>query len=144
VASLHVTLAFLGSVAQRRIPELAALARQVATQNPRLELTFDRLEHWAKPQLLCAVSSAPAPCAAAFSAALKRQVEASGFSPDLKPFRAHVTVARKVVHSVHSQDMPPLLWAAGGFALVSSRTDPEGPVYSVIESYALYDGVRPG
>lgn len=136
VATLHITLAFLGSVPERRIAELGSLARQVAAELPRIELTFDRLEHWAKPQLLCATASVESPHATALSGALRAASEQRGFRPDLKPFRAHVTVARKVLHPTR-HDMPPVTWTAAGFALVSSRTDPAGPAYSVIESYAL-------
>ena len=35
---------------------------------------------------------------------------ALGFAPDLKPFRAHVTVARKVVRLTRSREMRALRW----------------------------------
>lgn len=141
VASLHMTLAFLGSVPERCIPDVDALAREVAARSPRMELTFDRVEHWVRPQLLCATVSAQVPQAIALSAALKGASESRGFGQDLKPFRAHVTLARKVVHPTRFHDMPPVTWAAAAFALIRSRTDPEGAAYSVIESYPL-DGGR--
>ncbi|HVS77409.1 MAG TPA: 2'-5' RNA ligase family protein, partial [Steroidobacteraceae bacterium] len=55
--NLHVTLAFLGSVPQRRLPELAEAARVAAGgadcgKDP-LELAFDHLEYWRAAQLLC-------------------------------------------------------------------------------------------
>ena len=54
--NLHVTLAFLGNVAAARLPQLHALALQLAGQ-PRpasLRLQFRTLEHWPRPQILCA------------------------------------------------------------------------------------------
>ena len=147
VQSLHVTLAFLGSVPEGRVPELDRIARRVADAFPAaahpLLLTFDRLAHWARPQILCALgteepaAATDAAGAPALSTRLKNETAAAGFSPDLKPFHAHVTVARKVAHAPSALALQPVLWRFDAFALIESRTDPAGPVYSVIESYLL-------
>jgi len=138
-ANLHVTLMFLGSVSSERIPEVRSLARAVAAacaQEQPLALTFDRLVHWSVPHILCALAEAP-DAAARLAAALKDVAAATGFAPDLKPFRAHVTVARKVLHAAHLPALRPVLWCFNDFALIDSRTEPSGPIYSVIESYPL-------
>ncbi len=139
--SLHLTLAFLGSVPERRVTELHAIARRVAqaaaASGAPILVSFDRLVHWAKPRILCALDSEALAGAAALAESLKSETHAAGFSPDLKPFHAHVTVARKVGHARPTQDLPPLLWSFNAFALIESRTEPSGPVYSVIESYLL-------
>ena len=147
VQSLHVTLAFLGAVPEGRVPELDRIARRVADAFPAraqpLLLTFDRLVHWTRPQLLCALgieepaADTDATSAPALAVTLKNETVAAGFSPDLKPFRAHVTVARKVAHAPSALALQPVLWRFEAFALIESRTDPAGPVYSVIESYLL-------
>lgn len=147
VQSLHVTLAFLGAVPEGRVPELDRIARRVADAFPAraqpLLLSFDRLAHWARPQILCALGTeepaadTDAASAPALAATLKNETVAAGFSPDLKPFRAHVTVARKVAHAPSALALQPVLWRFDAFALIESRTDPAGPVYSVIESYLL-------
>jgi 2'-5' RNA ligase len=155
VQSLHVTLAFLGSVPEGRVPELDRIAHRIADAFPAaaqsLLLTFDRLAYWARPQLLCALGTEePAAVqvpgeprdtvtasAPALSAALKNETAVAGFSPDLKPFRAHVTVARKVAHAPSALALQPVLCRFDAFALIESRTHPAGPVYSVIESYLL-------
>ena len=145
--SLHVTLAFLGAVPEGRVPELDRIARRVAGAFPAraqpLLLTFDRLAHWARPQILCALGTeqpaadTDAASAPALAATLKNETVAAGFSPDLKPFRAHVTVARKLAYAPSALALQPVLWRFDAFALIESRTDPAGPVYSVIESYLL-------
>ena len=151
--SLHVTLAFLGSVPERRVAELQAIARRVAEapEAAPLLVSFDRLVHWAKPRILCALDALPsagteaagAPRVGALAGApalaesLKGETTARGFSPDLKPFHAHVTVARKVARAPAAQPLSPVQWTFDGFALIESRTEPTGPVYSVIESYLL-------
>ena len=152
--SLHVTLAFLGSVPERRVAELQAIARRVAEApeaGAPMLVSFDRLVHWTKPRILCALDAegsagfeaAGAPRVGALAGApalaesLKGETTARGFSPDLKPFHAHVTVARKVAQAPAAQPLRPVPWTFDAFALIESRTEPTGPVYSVIESYLL-------
>jgi RNA 2',3'-cyclic 3'-phosphodiesterase len=139
-STLHVTLAFLGSVPTTRIPELQRVAGEQAralAQDAPLSLTFERLVHWSRPHILCALAAEEASGAAVLAAALKDAAAAAGFTPDLKPFHAHVTLARKVAHAADLPAVLPVLWRFAEFVLVDSRTDPSGPVYSVIESYSL-------
>ncbi len=150
-ANLHVTLCFLGSVAAARVAELDAVARRVAASRRAAEaavtLDFERLEHWARPQLLCALAAAPdssavAPRAQALARGLGAAALAAGFSPDLKPFRAHVTLARKVVKARFDERIRPLRWQFTAFALIESRTLAAGPAYSVIGSYPLVEAEK--
>jgi 2'-5' RNA ligase len=144
--NLHVTLAFLGSVPEPRLEELSTIGQRTAAAFPRSALpivvSLTGFEHWAKPQLLAAVgepaaTGSPATGVAALARTLTRETAERGFSPDLKPFRAHVTVARKVARAPRSCAMPEVSWSFDAFALVESRTLAEGPVYSVVESYVL-------
>jgi 2'-5' RNA ligase len=151
VAKLHLTLVFLGAVPEGRIPELAAIARKIAIAFPAavtpLQLTFNRLEHWLKPQILCALPAERAePVAAATSAihataalaeALRIQLVDVGFAPDLKPFRAHVTLARKVRRPRGGLEIEASLWSCRQFSLVESRTEAGGALYSVLDSWLL-------
>jgi 2'-5' RNA ligase len=149
--NLHVTLAFLGSVAEPRLDELSTIGRRTAAVLPRsgvpIVVSLVSLEHWAKPQILAAVVGPAAAASEAVGAAglarpLVHETAKSGFSPDLKPFRAHVTVARKVARAPRSCAMPEVSWSFDAFALIESRTLPEGPVYSVVESYVLGDAEK--
>jgi len=143
--NLHVTLAFIGSVPERRIPELKLIADQVAATFPQqatpLRLTFERIEHWKKAQIICAIAAAQSEGAAApvdsLAGTLKKEAVGAGFAPDLKPFQAHVTVARKVARPPRSLDMPSVLWSFTDFALVESRTEAAGALYSVVDLWTL-------
>jgi 2'-5' RNA ligase len=145
-ASLHVTLSFLGSVPEPRIPVLSEIARRTAGSPPAdcvpLGLILEGFEHWAKAQILAVVTPAAAPGAppsgaASLAARLNGETASAGFSPDLKPFRAHVTVARKVARTPRPAAMRPVQWSFEAFALIESRTLPSGPAYSIVESYTL-------
>ena len=142
--NLHITLAFLGSVPEPRVEELSAIGRRAAATFPRdalpIALSFETLEHWAKAQVLTLLerkAEAPASGAAALARILTSETAAAGFSPDLKTFRVHVTVARKVARPPRSSAMRRVEWSFDEFALIESRTLENGPVYSVVESYVL-------
>jgi 2'-5' RNA ligase len=145
--NLHVTLAFLGSVAQPRVRELRQIASAVAavcSDEQPLTLRFDALAHWPRPQLLCLTAHTAPARLRALALALRDAAAAAGFTPDLKPFHAHVTVARKVVTCPSLSILAPLEWRFDGFALIDSRTEERGPVYSVVESWPLVKAAKAG
>jgi 2'-5' RNA ligase len=145
--NLHITLVFLGSVAESRIADLRAIASRAALTSMQAapdeglppQLIFDRIEVWKKSGVLVATASAKSHAGQgpvdALVEVLQRETVASGFTPDLKPYRPHITLARKVAHESHEGTLRPLLWRFTEFALVESRTDPEGPVYTVLYSF---------
>ena len=140
VASLHVTLAFLGSVPQSQRPQLESIAREQSSacaQEVPLLLTFERLAHWPRQQVLCVPATEQSGGAHALAAALRDAAAAAGFRPDLKPFRAHVTVARKVTRFARALSLHPVVWRFTAFALLESRTEERGAAYSMVESYSL-------
>lgn len=141
--NLHLTLAFLGGVPGARLGELTRLAREAAGtwRTPGIELQFGRLEYWAAVQILCAPAQPRDFGVRELAENLLVRLAASGFAPDLKPFRPHVTVARQVRQPPGVLAMAPQTWRTGEFVLIESRTEPAGPLYSVVESYPL-DGPK--
>ena len=142
--NLHLTLAFLGSVSQRRLPQLMRIGRDcagaLATVEP-LALRFSRLDYWPGAQVL--VASAASADAERLAEALKAAATAAGFAPDLKSFRAHVTVARKVVRPPPLARLRPLEWRCDACALMECRTGSCGPVYSVVGLQTLVKTQKP-
>jgi RNA 2',3'-cyclic 3'-phosphodiesterase len=144
--NLHATLAFLGSVPENRFADLGPAAEEVAASwcrrtAPREEpirLTLDALEHWRKPQILCALASSAPEGATDLARELKDALVGAGFAPDLKPFRAHVTLARKVERA-RDEKMTPVVWSFDNFALVASQTAASGSTYSVVGTWALVE-----
>jgi len=138
--NLHLTLAFLGGVPQNRVDA----ARQVAstsaeTLRPRgspIDFVFDTVEHWRKPEILCAVAQGASIQGVRLAQTLTQALTAGGFTPDLtKPFRPHVTLARKATYPPRETSFPPVTWRFAEFALVQSRTAPGGSIYTVLASY---------
>ena len=147
--NLHTTLSFLGSVPERRIQDLDSIARRVAGASASgaapLLLKFDQVEYWKKPQILCVVAQGESPQVLALADALAKETAGAGFNPDLKPFRPHVTLARKVSHPIRTTGMDPVVWRFTEFALVESRTEPGGSAYRILASFAWapHEGLDP-
>jgi 2'-5' RNA ligase len=139
--NFHVTLAFLGSVPEARLSDVMAVGTAVATEiapGP-IQVSFTTLEYWKKPRVLCVTGpedfAAHSSGGAALADLLKSKLSATGFAPDLKPFRGHVTLARKVAHPTRTDAPLPLVWSFTEFVLVESRTEAHGSVYRVVQSY---------
>lgn len=130
-ANLHVTVAFLGSVAESLVGEIRAVGRAVPVE-PSFEIVFDEVAFWPKPQVLVAASSSPAPEAAAIAARLWAGLVPLGIPPDFRPFKPHVTLARKVMKPAPELSLKPVRWPVNALTLVESVTDPEGSRYTPI------------
>lgn len=133
---LHVTLAFLGAVAEARLPEVLAVAAGVAAAP--FELCFEDIEHWRKPQVLTAVAGAAPAAATQLAGRLGVALAAAGFALDSRPWRPHVTLARKVLRPcAGSRLAPPVRWPVRGLALVESLPRPGGMRYQVLGRWPL-------
>jgi 2'-5' RNA ligase len=144
VENFHATVLFLGSVLEALIPELTAIAMRTAAQVRPLDLVFDQVEFWEKPRVLVATtrsaSAAGHAMAEALNRVLQRETSRAGLHSDVQPFHAHVTLARKVGRVTHALEMQPVRWRLSGLALIDSRTESAGPVYTVLESFPFGAG----
>ena len=140
--NLHATLCFIGAVAEDRLEALTSAA--AAVRGREAALRFDGLDHWRKPHVLCAIATEPTPAALLDLAEhLGQAATAAGFHPDLKPFRAHLTLARKVDAARAQEDewpqtlRSPMLLRCDRFVLMRSDRGENGSIYSVVASWPL-------
>jgi RNA 2',3'-cyclic 3'-phosphodiesterase len=142
-ANLHATLCFIGAIEPERLDALRAAAATLRGRPVRL--SFDALEYWETPKIVCATASRDSSSATELSIALGEAAVAAGFSPDLKPFRAHLTLARKISAAQAATVPwplplePPMVMRADNFVLMESRRGESGSVYSALDSWPLYD-----
>ena len=136
----HVTLEFLGSVAAERQPRAWAAADRV-TMTP-LAIEFDVLEHWRKAQVYSLVATRTPRALAHLADTLRAALALEGYEPETRPYRPHVTLARKVRRARDATVAPPLVWSADRFTLVRSVTDPTGSRYEPLRWWNAGD--RPG
>jgi 2'-5' RNA ligase len=134
-----VTLEFLGDVPESRLQAVLDAGAAASGGASACELVFDRLEHWKRPQLLCLEAEATPEPLAALVRSLRCELQLRGFTPETRPFRAHVTLARRVAR------VPPLpakvealRWPLRKLSLVQSLTDPSGSRYVELAAW------RPG
>ncbi len=155
--NLHLTVAFIGPIDDQRFGDVAGLL--AATRPSSFTLVLDRLDAFVSQRVLF---RAPSRCPAELLDAqqmLIARLAAAGVPVDQRPFRPHVTLARRCDRAALAAlvDQPgrgrhpacggapasvaagrtpdafatarPVTWRAPGWALVESRSSPGGVVY---------------
>lgn len=136
-ADLHLTLCFLGEIAEAQASVLLATAEQIPPVS--LQLAVSQLDFWQDSRVLCLMPEAGAPLepVTALAARLRSAAMAAGLPVERRPFRAHVTVGRKIPSSAAlARTWPlrlaePLSLTADGFVLMGSTGAREGARYDV-------------
>jgi len=128
----HLTLAFLGPVPASRFEAVVAAARPVAA--PPLSFELDRYGGSRRARVLwLEPARVPRPLVH-LQEALWLRLEPLGWTRESRPFRPHVTVARKAPAGIPDLQAP-LRWQSRGFVLVESETAPSGARYRVVARY---------
>ena len=129
---LHLTLVFLGNLPRERLGAFLALGAAMGAP-PDEPLVLDRFECWARPRVACLSGPPPQGAWSRFIERLAQESRALGAKVEHRPFRPHVTLARKV--SPEAFDASglgvglPIRWSAAGFFLIRSESGPEGLRY---------------
>ncbi|HET6655397.1 MAG TPA: RNA 2',3'-cyclic phosphodiesterase [Gammaproteobacteria bacterium] len=131
----HVTLKFIGNADDEACACLCAAADAIRGQP--FELRLDTLGFWPKPRILWLGAEQVPEALAALARDLERAAAGCGFEPELRPYRPHVTLARKVSRPGPLGAVAPLDWRPDAFVLAASETRPEGAHYRVLRRWAL-------
>ena len=132
---LHLTLEFMGSVPVARLPDVVEAATAVRAEP--FELVLDALEYWRRPQVLCLVAREIPPALAGLVQSLRAALAARGFETERRPYRAHLTLARKVARPPDLAPIDPVRWPAADFVLVESITERSGSVYRPLAAWPM-------
>ncbi len=133
--NLHLTLAFLGrtDARQRACVETMANAIQCAP----FELQLNRSGYWPRPRVLWIAPAEMPEALTALAADLHAGAEGCGLKLDARPYRAHITLMRKLTLPPKDTDLQPLNWPVDRFVLVRSSTLPQGVKYEVVREWKL-------
>lgn len=133
--NLHLTLAFIGNVTpdQRACMEAAA----ATLRGQAFTVTLDCVGFWPKPRVLWAGANGIPTALGALVADLNRALTNCGYQPETRPFRAHVTLARKVSRPPRQSPIAPIHWAVADFCLVESVSGEQGSDYRVLARWPL-------
>lgn len=113
---LHLTLHFIGAVPAARLPELR---RGLACPGPGFELRLTRAELWPGGlAMLCPAQTPPA--LARLHAGLADALRALELPVESRPFRPHLTLARKAAGALPPEVAPDLRWSVRGHVLAQS------------------------
>lgn len=131
----HVTLAFLGETAPERRRAYEAAAETVAARP--FELVLDRLGYFHRPRVFWLGAGTVPGELAALHADLNALLAEQGFEPDRRPFRAHLTLARKMPSPGDLPSVSPIGWPVTDFCLIRSDLDRGGARYTVLRRFPL-------
>ena len=143
---LHVTLAFLGEQPEARLEALERLGRQVALSSPRATLRLGRTGQFGSkgsPRVLWVDVAGEVETLHALQRKLDQALRAEGFPLEERPFRAHITLARRreTARGGPPPGWPPALEALPfeleRLTLMQSRLSSRGPTYSPLFQFPL-------
>ena len=138
---LHVTVAFVGAVAQEAMERVLAAGVRAAAAAAPFELVLDRFGGAARDGVAWVEASSPPPGLTALHEALAGTLRGEGFPLEARAFRPHVTLARRCTRPADRREVAPLSWVADRLALVVSTSAPGGSRYQTIAAWPLS---RPG
>ncbi|NJA06559.1 RNA 2',3'-cyclic phosphodiesterase [Methylomonas sp. UP202] len=132
ISNLHVTLVFLGTVNPKQERELRRRANTIKFHGA--ELTFDRLDFWQKPSILCLTSTDGLTAVSELSEQLTRISKGLDIPIDNRPFTPHITLCRKIKRPLDTE-FEPITWRATGFCLAESVSNSGRRQYRVLEEW---------
>jgi 2'-5' RNA ligase len=132
---VHLTLAFLGDVDVTLLPQLRQIGNALVRAGADLE--FAVLGAWRASGVAWVAPTAIPPPLAQMCAALQDALQHGGFALDARPFRPHVTLARRCVQPQPRAHCVPIPWRVDRLCLIGSELRPEGPLYTELAAWAL-------
>ncbi len=138
--NLHVTLAFIGMVPGTALAHLIEVGGNGPW--PAVEVSFERLEYWAKPKVVVAMPVSVPAAGREIVERLWQSLESLGFEREMRPWQPHLTLARRVrrpppenlrLGPVESTGDAPV-WR---LALVESAAHPDGARYRPLADWPL-------
>ena len=116
---IHLTLAFLGEVAEQDVERVIEAGDAVRGEG--FELVLDHVGSFRKARVAWAGSERPPAALLALNAALRDALTRLALPVEERDFAPHVTLARKVVRALPRTALPrPISWRADAFSLVKS------------------------
>lgn len=132
---VHLTLAFLGDVAVTSIPTLRSIGDALSLRGAMLD--FDTLGAWRASGVAWVAPSVLPPALVDLHAALHSALLEAGFEMECRPFRPHITLARRCVQPHPRAQSAPIHWAVRRLCLIGSELRPEGPRHTTLAEWTL-------
>lgn len=137
-ANYHLTLYFLGEVADERLPALIEAAQGLAPRPHTLE--FDRGGYFRKAGVAWLGPSHVPAALRDFQAGLVQRITQLEFAAPARGFRPHLTIARACPRRLPAPKGMRVQWPVEDFVLCASR----GARYEILARYGARYGPRDG
>lgn len=131
--TLHLTVVFVGTVDGRVATSIRDAGE--ATRFAAFDLSLDRLGAFARAGVAWAAPSEVPAALAAANRDLVRALADRGVATEARPYRPHVTLARRCERTLEGPIAPPVAWRVDRVVLMSSRLLSEGARYREVGSW---------
>ncbi len=121
----HLTLAFIGDIDKSALPVLQSVGDGVPKSG--FDVNFDSLGAWRASGVAWIAPSVLPPALQRLHAALAKSLADAGFALETRPFRPHVTLARRCLQPLPRARSAPIVWHADKLHLVGSELRADGP-----------------
>ena len=129
--NLHLTLIFLGATDNERLLCYEQALRELAV--PPLILRLDRLASLSRSGILWLGASRVPPELSNLVQDLNSRLQSCGFSPERRPFQAHITLARDFTGPAPPAELErPLVWRTEQVVLAESLQTERGVSYALL------------
>lgn len=133
--NIHLTLAFLGDVEERRRGDVEAVAAGI--RGDACELRLDRIGYWRHNRIVWAGGARCPDALSVLAAQLSDALRGAGFRVDRRPYVPHVTLLRNARAAPSGSAMPPVELQVRELALVNSVARDGGRRYEVQKRWPL-------
>jgi len=134
-SNLHITLEFLGEVAEDVLQQLVAKSNCIQAEPFDIELTS--IGWWRKPGVLWIGTHHIPKQLIDLVESIKQIVEKQDLETDKRSYEPHVTIARKVKQIQLPKQSFDIRWQVNSFALLVSESTDSGVEYHVIHEWPL-------
>lgn len=132
--TLHLTVVFVGTVAAESVAAVRDAGDAIAWEAH--ELTLDTLGSFARAGIAWAAPKRAPETLARTNHQLVRSLAERGVPTEKRPYRPHVTLARRCVATVDAAIDPPIAWRVDAVVLMSSRLLSEGARYEPVARWS--------
>ena len=129
--TIHLTLAFLGEVAEERVAAAVRAARRVRAEPHALPIEEARL--WTHNRIVWVGPTETPAALQSLADLLRTELAGEGFSLERRPFAAHITLIRKARSEGRLPPLPEVDWPVEEFSLVRSALSSQGSSYEIVE-----------
>jgi 2'-5' RNA ligase len=136
VEKLHLTLLFLGSLVESQLECVCAVVQSM--RQARFALCLDRVLVKKRQGMLWLSPSVIPPALVELEQQLRLRLAACDLNLEMRGFKPHLTLVRKLRLFSHIPEINLPLWAVESFVLLESVVQTGGNRYQQVQKWCLY------